>query len=179
MKKISDLTETRVRLEPYRDEYGNIRMESIEFTARRRIRTIGNGLRFVHFIVDMIVFQLVISMVQFVLLLVNKTLMASVAEFMGLMLLIPLAFSYSLLYTFFENRFQRTPGKFITKAIVIDEYGNKPDLRTLLMRNFIRIVPFEILSCLADRGWHDTWSDTYVVAESELVEIRRLMEEEE
>lgn len=70
----------------------------------------------------------------------------------------------------------------LTKTVVIDEYGNKPDLGTLLLRNVIRIVPFEHLSCLGGKysyGWHDKWSETWVVTETERDELKRLQLENE
>jgi hypothetical protein len=128
MRKISELSEVRARIEPYRDEYGNIRMETVEFTARRRVRTTSPGLRFVHFFVDAMFFNLMLKIIEFLLSEININVNVLVSGFIGLLVFIPLAFGYSLLYTFFEYRFQKTPGKFITRSIVIDEYGNKPDL---------------------------------------------------
>jgi hypothetical protein len=43
---------------------------------------------------------------------------------------------------------------------------------------FYPFSSFEALSCLTDRGWHDTWSDTYFIPESELIEIKNLLEAE-
>jgi len=39
-------------------------------------------------------------------------------------------------------------------------------------------VPFEILSCLSDRGWHDRWSDTYVVPDEEYDKLKKLLDEQ-
>lgn len=88
---------------------------------------------------------------------------------------------YPVLYAFCEYKWQKTPGKFLTKTLVIDEYGNKPNLRTIVLRSFIRFVPFEPFSCLSDsysRGWHDRWSNTWVVDEDELNMIRTLQAEQ-
>ncbi|HXC07181.1 MAG TPA: RDD family protein, partial [Bacteroidia bacterium] len=92
------------------------------------------------------------------------------------------ALLYPVFYLFCEYKWQRTPGKYLTRTVVIDAWGNKPDLRTLMLRNLIRIVPFEAFSCLGEdhgsRGWHDRWSETWVVKEQELKEIKRLQEEQ-
>ncbi len=74
-------------------------------------------------------------------------------------------FVFYVLYHFiFEYLFGKTPGKFITKTKVIDVDGNKPDFKTLLVRNFSRLIPFDALSfLLSDRGWHDSISKTHVV----------------
>ena len=59
----------------------------------------------------------------------------------------------------------RTVGKLVTKTVVVDEHGNKPSVGQLVTRSFSRIVPFEHFSFLGNtaRGWHDQWSDTYVI----------------
>jgi uncharacterized RDD family membrane protein YckC len=72
---------------------------------------------------------------------------------------------YVAFYILFEINFGRTPAKWITGTLVIDEHGNKPGTGQLIGRSFSRIVPFEPLSFLGarGRGWHDSWSNTYVV----------------
>jgi len=57
----------------------------------------------------------------------------------------------------------RSLGKFITGTIVVKEDGSLPTSEDFLKRNFSRIVPFDALSFLGSRGWHDSWSDTKVV----------------
>lgn len=44
--------------------------------------------------------------------------------------------------------------------------------------SFSRLVPFEPLSCLSDRGWHDVWSKTYVVTTEERDELKKLLLEQ-
>ena len=84
-------------------------------------------------------------------------------------------------YSFFEYFTQRTPGKYFTKTIVIDDYGNKPEFSSILTRSFSRLVPFDALSFLSnnDRGWHDRWSNTHVITIKELENIHSLMSIEE
>lgn len=54
--------------------------------------------------------------------------------------------------------------KYITGTQVYYKDGNAPTLIESLRRNITRIVPFDGLSFLGSyRGWHDRWSDTYVV----------------
>jgi uncharacterized RDD family membrane protein YckC len=66
----------------------------------------------------------------------------------------------------------------LTKTRVIDIYGNKPELGTNILRNIIRLVPFEIFSCLSERGWHDRWSETFVVKDEEYNKIKELLNNE-
>ncbi len=71
---------------------------------------------------------------------------------------------YVIYHLTFEYFFGKTPGKFLTGTKVIDSNGNKPNFKTLLIRNLCRLIPFDPLSFLiADRGWHDSISETYVI----------------
>ena len=78
-----------------------------------------------------------------------------------------------------EKTMQRTIGKFATNAVVIDQYAEAPSDGSLIGRSFARLVPFEALSCLSDRGWHDTWSKTYVVTTEERDTLQKLLREQE
>lgn len=57
----------------------------------------------------------------------------------------------------------RTLGKLITGTKVINADGEKPTFNQILLRTLARTVPFEPFSFLGDRGWHDKWTDTYVI----------------
>lgn len=70
-------------------------------------------------------------------------------------------FSYNFI---FEFVFGRTIGKLLTGTKVIDYNGGKPNFKTLLIRNLCRLIPFDAVSFLvANRGWHDSISKTYVI----------------
>jgi uncharacterized RDD family membrane protein YckC len=68
-------------------------------------------------------------------------------------------------YVFCESVFGRTLGKLITGTRVVNKFGKTPDTKTILLRTLSRMVPFEAFSFLGSdpRGWHDRWTDTYVV----------------
>jgi uncharacterized RDD family membrane protein YckC len=72
---------------------------------------------------------------------------------------------YLSYYTFCESVFGRTVGKLITGTRVVNKYGKTPDTKTILLRSLSRLVPFEPFSFLGSepRGWHDMWTNTYVV----------------
>ena len=72
---------------------------------------------------------------------------------------------YIIYFLSFEGLTGRTPAKYITRTKVINEKGEKPDFKTVLIRTLYRLVPFETLSFLGsgDTGWHDKWSKTIVV----------------
>ena len=60
----------------------------------------------------------------------------------------------------------------ITGTIVIDKNGNKPGFRAILIRTLIRFIPIDTLTFLGNsgRGWHDSFSNTYVVKKKALDE---------
>lgn len=68
-------------------------------------------------------------------------------------------------YTALEATTGRTIGKYITKTKLVDEHGNKPNLKTVLLRSLCRHIPFDAFSFLGsdETGWHDTLSKTRVV----------------
>jgi uncharacterized RDD family membrane protein YckC len=75
------------------------------------------------------------------------------------------ALIYAGFYILFEATTSRSPAKFLTGTIVVNENGGKPTFGQIVGRSFARIIPFEIFSFLGKsaRGWHDTLSHTYVV----------------
>lgn len=183
MKKITELTEKRWRTKHYKDAYGNRIPEREEYITFRKVRSVKSGPRFGHSIVDSIIYRILIAIAGFVFTLISHNSNASfetqltAALFGGIisMLLYP---GYYFLFEFF---LQRTPGKYLTKTLVINEYGQKPTIEQLLIRSVVRLVPFEPLSCWSDmysRGWHDKWSNTWVVTEEELKKIKELQNEQ-
>lgn len=69
-------------------------------------------------------------------------------------------------YFVFEWRFGKTPGKFLTKTIVVDKQGNRPSWISLFFRTLIRMVPIEAFSFLfGNFGLHDLLSKTIVISE--------------
>lgn len=87
--------------------------------------------------------------------------------------------AYVFYYFLFEEWLQATPGKLLTKTVVINEYGQKPTRKELVKRSFARLVPFEAFSCLSGRGWHDRWSNTWVVTREENQQIKELLKKED
>lgn len=147
--------------------------------SKRSIITVSPGDRFIHHLIDIVAFYGIIFLV-----IVSINLIAlqfnidpdTVSEHPFMAIAPTLIFL--LLYFTFELFFQQTPGKMIMKSYVIKEDGSAPSAKTLLIRTFSRIVPFEPFSCLNERGWHDTWSKTYVVKKDELEAIKRFQKEQ-
>ncbi|MFT3793201.1 RDD family protein [Flavobacterium sp.] len=179
MKKITELTETRLRTVYNTDAYGNRERDAEEWIFTRQVKTIESPKRFLHYVVDNFIIQSVFFGIESV----GEIIAGKIGLFMlGFINLPSFLVLYIGYYAITELLFQRSPGKFLTKTVVIDEYGNKPELGILLLRNALRVVPFEALSCLGDKysyGWHDKWSKTWVVTESERDELKRLQLENE
>lgn len=182
MKKITDLTVERFRTTHNKDRFGNrIRGQEI-YSAKRKVKTVGGTQRFAHFFLDFLAIQLVAIPIQF-----SLSIMEHQTNSFNMINILILNASpiFSLLlfpgyYILTESLWGKSLGKFATQTQVIDEYGNKPTLSNLIGRNFLRLVPFEALSCIGDnsRGWHDKWSDTYVVTDKEYNIIQRLLNEQ-
>jgi uncharacterized RDD family membrane protein YckC len=79
-------------------------------------------------------------------------------------------------YALFEGLFGRSLGKLITGTVVIDKSGNTPGFRAILIRTLIRFIPIDAFSFLGNsgRGWHDSFSNTYVVNKKALDESIKL-----
>ena len=63
--------------------------------------------------------------------------------------------------------------------LVIDEYALKPEPGKIVLRSLSRLVPFEAFSCLGDRGWHDRWTQTFVVDKQEAETLWNLINQVE
>ena len=66
-------------------------------------------------------------------------------------------------YVLLESTMQQTLGKIAFKTMVVNDAGSKPTFRQVLIRSASRFIPFEGISCLSERGWHDSLSKTHVV----------------
>jgi uncharacterized RDD family membrane protein YckC len=184
MIKITNLKQLRFRTTYHNDVYGNRVRGVQEYMAKRPVRTVNPGKRFGHFFIDLIIFQVVVIFVQYLLNIAYLEVgphsslglkIVMISQLFGFLL-------YPLLYFICEYKWQQTPGKFLTKSVVINEYGNKPSLNEIITRSVIRLVPFEAFSCLGGKysyGWHDRWSDTFVVKQEELVRLKALQQEQE
>jgi uncharacterized RDD family membrane protein YckC len=74
-------------------------------------------------------------------------------------------------YAIMELYFSRTFGKYFTKTIVVKHNGSRPQIKSVIIRTLVRLIPIEAFSFLSDdaRGWHDTLSVTYVVNKQEFI----------
>jgi uncharacterized RDD family membrane protein YckC len=123
-------------------------------------------------IIDYIVFYLLTLIFVFVSAIVAALLFPEEAESLfdegnsssQLWMYVLVYMAYVFYYTTLEAVTGRTVGKLITGTQVVDKDGKLPALGVIFRRSLSRIVPFEAFSFLGNaRGWHDTWTDTWVV----------------
>lgn len=176
MQKITEITETY--FVKRRNRNGGTEPEKVKMTRFREVKYIEGGSRFGHYLLDFL-FLLGFRMLFWVTIglilgltnnvhLLQDSIIGTIETVVNWLFLLP------FYYFIFELSMQSTPGKALFGRIVVDEYGNKPTPRQLLIRSVSRIVPFEALSCLSTLGWHDKWSNTFVLHKKELAELKLL-----
>ncbi len=133
-------------------------------------KSASQGQRFANYIIDIIVFYIFIIIVGGIIGVIVAILNPSAVgdfENVGIILNYLIGFicgvTYYTLIEFVTGG--RSLGKVITKTKVITLDGDKPDLKTFLIRSLCRFIPFEGFSFLGstDAGWHDSISQTRVV----------------
>ena len=163
--RITDLYENKILTRTERNESGQWGNVQKEFRHKTPVNDLTIGLRLVNIIIDITVFRIlayVLGEFEFI----------NSIPFAGLVFM----FLFPIYYILGEFYFQQTIGKFFTKSIVVNEYGENPDFQTILVRTVIRFIPIEPFSFLADnRGWHDKWTKTYVIRKDEVKKILELM----
>lgn len=175
--KITEIKETKSIPKTRRDGNGVETKIVEEVSLKRKVKVISGGARFGHYLLDVVcVILLAFGLNAAGINLLEDGRMSSFyfnSRGGGF------EFNYSgyvltlIYYAGFELVMGSTPGKLVFGRVVIDEYANKPDVVTILLRSLFRIIPFEALSCLGDRGWHDTWSRTWVVSKSEQAYLKK------
>jgi uncharacterized RDD family membrane protein YckC len=164
--RITDLYEDKLLTRPQHNEYGEIEHVQQMLRYKRPVNDVSSGVRLFHLLVDLTVINTLahfLGKVDFII------------EWLPFSDLLTM-YLYPFYYFIGEFFFQRTVGKLLTGSIVVDEYGEKPDFQTTLLRCLVRLIPFEIFSFTYNsRGWHDRWSNTYVMKKSEVEHTRQLM----
>ena len=163
--RITDIYENKVLTRTERNEFGQWERVQKELRYRRQVNDLTIGLRLVNVIIDVTVFRILAYVL-------GEIESINSMPFSGLVF----TFLFPLYYIIGEFYFGQTVGKFFTKSVVINEYGEKPDFQTILVRTVIRFIPFEAFSFFAhNRGWHDKWTKTYVIRKDEAEKIRALI----
>ena len=187
MKKITEIYLEKEYLKSERDEFGNRIKVPTTGKFKRDPIVVGHWQRLGHYVLDYLIIIFLAFILGIVLYIISPQLVENLDKF-GLKINLIIfdyeidLFGYGLLVLYYfvsEMLLQRTIGKFATNTIVIDEYGNKPSNKAIFIRSISRLIPFEPLSCLGERGWHDTISKTFVVSVDEAKELKRLLNDEQ
>lgn len=121
----------------------------------------STGQRFINYLIDMIAFYLIVFLIGMVMG-TNSSLTSMMDSPLFGLSLYGVFFLY---YLVMEVSMGKTIGKLVTRTMVVNEHGEKPDTGTILLRTLIRFIPFEPFSAFASnaRMWHDSWTKTYVI----------------
>jgi uncharacterized RDD family membrane protein YckC len=129
----------------------------------------GSGKRFANYIVDALVFYILIFCFGVILAILDPNAKDDLASYssMGTLAdrLITLLF-YGIFMGLVEGIFKgKTLGKVITGTRAVNEDGSRIRFKTGFMRGLSRAVPFEVFSALGTPSypWHDKWTKTYVI----------------
>lgn len=184
--KITELREiykTKVRLKGDEVAADGSKFEIQEKVRYKEVNYVDGWARFGHYMLDYIIFNIMVAVFTVLVVIVIAMLgfeVSRISEENGAFDLISRLVNwvvfYPAYYILFESTMQTTPGKLIMKRVVVDEYGEKPSFAIIVKRSFIRIIPFEAFSCFSSLGWHDNWTDTFVIRKSDLQELKLLQE---
>ena len=127
--------------------------------------------RFANYLIDLIVFCVIIFIAAFVVGMLNPQTISSIGEDnRGTDIIENLV--YTAIFTLYlfgtEAIFKgKTVGKLITGTRAVNEDGSNITPKTAMLRSLSRLVPFEVLTALGSPSypWHDKWTKTYVIDE--------------
>lgn len=174
MQKITEIRETYSTKKRDRATGETI---SVTATRFRDVPYVDGWARFGHYLLDLVFFYIFIILIYFSI--------GAVAALLGaLNAVIEHIDNYERLYNWlllhplfyfiFELGLQGSPAKAILGRVVVDEYGNKATTKQLFIRSISRAVPFYAFSCFNGTGWHDDWSNTFVIRKKDLKELQLL-----
>lgn len=123
--------------------------------------------RFLNFVVDVAAFYLfALLLLVYALKLFNETtvhlLTALDKSPMWIYLILPAIYILYYLVTEVVTR-GSSFGKLITRTRAVNEDGSMLSYKTAFLRSLARVVPFEVLSGLGIRPWHDRWTNTMII----------------
>ena len=155
-------------------------MENKEFTITDDLLA-SKGERFLNYIIDLLVLYVIVLCIgQTIFIIADITMSYGLADWVESMNSFEQSV-FAILIVFFyygltEMYFSRSIAKYFTKTMVVRKDGSRPNSKTIIMRTLCRLIPFEPFSFSGNtsRGWHDMFSDTYVVKKHEFNEKKRL-----
>ncbi len=157
----NELEEIQIEISEKTNDQRDHLMETLDIP----IKTASGNTRLLHFIIDTFILVIAQSLYLWFIGPINEILLIA---------------TYPTYYILFENKFQQTLGKMVTDTIVIDNYGNKPSVKSIILRTAARYIPFEAFSCFGyySRGWHDKMTNTNVIYKSDLNSLKKILKED-
>lgn len=128
----------------------------------------GAGQRFVNYLIDLIVFYVLMFIVGIFIGIAAVAGVASTESIAITILTYVFAIALFLLYyTLLEGSKGKTLGKLVTKTKVVTEDGSPMTYSKAFLRSLSRLVPFEPLSVFFGlKMWHDQWTNTMVIKDN-------------
>jgi uncharacterized RDD family membrane protein YckC len=129
----------------------------------------STGRRFANYIIDFIVFYVVIILLAIILGIFAPTLIEELTDdnsSLGLLDRIVTLILYAVFMSINEIWFKgKSVGKYITKTRAVNVDGSRISASTAFARGFSRAVPFCALSAFGNpcNPWQDKWTNTIVV----------------
>lgn len=127
----------------------------------------GRGLRFANYLIDLIVFYVVLIIGGGIILgLFFPSYVSDIANMNPLLDRLFTLLLYGMYMSIVEVMTQgRSVGKYITGTKAVNQDGTPISAATAFGRGFSRAVPFNQLSALGDppSPWHDQWNNTHVI----------------
>lgn len=128
----------------------------------------STGKRFANYIIDVIVFYIVMFCVIIIVEILKPGLFDEINSLVDRLITL---LCYGLLMCFIEAVSNgRSLGKLITGTRAVNTDGTDIDFQKAFVRNIVRAIPFNALSALGTpcEPWHDRWSDTIVIEEKKV-----------
>ncbi len=152
-------------------DINDLKKRNVEhFSADKKVTkpdSVSSDIRFVHLLIDTFAWQFMVILISFLAGLVFQPVKESEETLISFIIIFGTYFGY---YIFFETKYQKTIGKFITNTKVINTNGTKPEITDITARTFYRLIPFDTISYLfTRRGFHDYLSQTKVIKEKRSV----------
>ncbi len=140
-------------IEKLSSDFRIIQAQKMNFESR----FVGSHIRFVNFILDAILILILIAISTYI---ADFLIPDHEPEFL-LFFTILNFFTY---YYYLELKFQKTPGKYITKTSVVNLKGEQPGKKEIMNRTLARFIPLDRVSFIfVPKGIHDRLSNTTVV----------------
>ncbi len=128
----------------------------------------SGGKRFANYIIDRIVFYVVIMIMLNVIDMIRFNAGDQDNSGSALIESLVIIIAFALYIFGFEVIFKgKTIGKFITGTRAVNQDGSNISAKTAFLRGLCRLIPFEPFSALGTPSypWHDSWTRTYVIDE--------------